>query len=129
MEMCYDGALVMPSSYAVMNEDEMTYVDGGINKTYTGSQGWAVAAALTGSGTFIYSMAGGLSKAIILSALSGGPIAWIIAGVTTAALMSAAAYLGSQLSGAGLQAAYNMRKKGKFTLKSTNNPFGLLSVS
>lgn len=29
MEMCYDGALVMPSSYAVMNEDEMTYVEGG----------------------------------------------------------------------------------------------------
>lgn len=30
MEMCYDGALVMPSSYAVMNQDEMTYVEGGI---------------------------------------------------------------------------------------------------
>lgn len=29
MEMCYDGALVMPSNYAVMREDEMTYVDGG----------------------------------------------------------------------------------------------------
>lgn len=29
MEMCYDGALVMPSSYAVMDQDEMTYVDGG----------------------------------------------------------------------------------------------------
>lgn len=29
MEMCYGGALVMPSSYAVMSEDEMTYVDGG----------------------------------------------------------------------------------------------------
>lgn len=29
MEMCYDGALVMPSRYAVMNEDEMTYVEGG----------------------------------------------------------------------------------------------------
>lgn len=29
MEMCYDGALVMPSSYAVMSEDAMTYVDGG----------------------------------------------------------------------------------------------------
>lgn len=29
MEMCYDGALVMPSSYAVMGEDEMTYVEGG----------------------------------------------------------------------------------------------------
>ncbi len=30
MEMCYDGALVMPSSYAVMSEDEMTYVEGGL---------------------------------------------------------------------------------------------------
>lgn len=29
MEMCYDGALVMPSSCALMSEDEMTYVDGG----------------------------------------------------------------------------------------------------
>lgn len=31
MEMCYDGALVMPSSCAVMCEDEMQYVDGGVN--------------------------------------------------------------------------------------------------
>lgn len=29
MEMCYDGALVMPSNYALMDEDEMTYVEGG----------------------------------------------------------------------------------------------------
>jgi len=29
MEMCYDGALVMPQSYAVMSEEEMTYVEGG----------------------------------------------------------------------------------------------------
>ena len=29
MEMCYDGALVMPSSYAIMDNDEMTYVEGG----------------------------------------------------------------------------------------------------
>ena len=28
MVMTYDGALVMPSSYAVMNEEEMTYVEG-----------------------------------------------------------------------------------------------------
>lgn len=28
MEMCYDGALVMSSSYAVMDEEEMTYVEG-----------------------------------------------------------------------------------------------------
>ena len=33
MEMCYDGALVMPSSYAVMNEEEMTYVEGGVSRS------------------------------------------------------------------------------------------------
>ncbi len=30
MDMCYNGALVLPSSYAVMNENEMNYVEGGI---------------------------------------------------------------------------------------------------
>ena len=29
MEMSYDGALVMPSSYAIMDEEEMCYVEGG----------------------------------------------------------------------------------------------------
>ena len=29
MEMCYAGAIAMPSSYVVMNEEEMTYIDGG----------------------------------------------------------------------------------------------------
>lgn len=27
MELCYDGALVLPSSYAVMDEEEMTYLE------------------------------------------------------------------------------------------------------
>ena len=31
MVMTYDGALVMPSSYAVMNEEEMCYLDGGVS--------------------------------------------------------------------------------------------------
>lgn len=34
MVMCYDGALVMPSSYAVMNSEEMTYVEGGKRLAY-----------------------------------------------------------------------------------------------
>lgn len=29
MEMCYDGALVMPKNYAAVTEEEMTYVEGG----------------------------------------------------------------------------------------------------
>lgn len=35
MEMCYDGALVMPSNYAVMDEKEMTYVEGGKKYGYS----------------------------------------------------------------------------------------------
>ena len=31
MEMCYDGTLVMPSSYAVMDEEEMMYLEGGVS--------------------------------------------------------------------------------------------------
>lgn len=44
MEMCYDGTLVMPSSYAVMSEEEMTYVEGGSWSSYTG---WDAIAQLT----------------------------------------------------------------------------------
>jgi hypothetical protein len=38
MDMCYDGTLVMPSSYAMMEEDEMMYVDGGASKFFTKGQ-------------------------------------------------------------------------------------------
>ena len=34
MDMCYDGALVLPSSYAIMEQEEMTYFDGGTAKTF-----------------------------------------------------------------------------------------------
>jgi len=34
MEMCYDGALVMPKNYVTVTEDEMTYVDGGTAKNF-----------------------------------------------------------------------------------------------
>lgn len=51
MEMCYDGMLVMPSSYAVMDEEEMTYVDGGgsitINRTTINQALGFIGAALT----------------------------------------------------------------------------------
>lgn len=35
MTMSYDGALVMPSSYAVMDTEEMTYVEGGLGYSWT----------------------------------------------------------------------------------------------
>ena len=129
MEMCYDGALVMPSSYAVMSEDEMTYVEGGINKTYKGRQGWVVAAALIAAGGILAGMSTGVSKTIVTSILAAaGPIAWIVCGVT-AVIMSGANAFGGQIISAGLSATYEMKKKGKFKLTSTSNPFALLSVS
>ena len=43
MEMCANGALVMPKSYAVMNEEEMTYVEGGaIPYVDTNLVAWAI---------------------------------------------------------------------------------------
>ena len=34
MEVTYDGTLVMPSSYALMDEEEMMYVEGGTSTIY-----------------------------------------------------------------------------------------------
>lgn len=41
MEMCYNGALVMPSKYALVSNDEMEYVEGGVSFSRT----WVAAAA------------------------------------------------------------------------------------
>lgn len=61
--MCYDGALVMPSSYAVMDEEEMCYVEGGgIGKHWYNSTGFVgttldVAFICITTGASLYSMA------------------------------------------------------------------------
>ena len=47
MEMCYDGTLVMPANYAVVSEDEMTYVDGGFYMTHEDCQIFVMALGLT----------------------------------------------------------------------------------
>ena len=55
MEMTYDGALVMPKNFAIVDEEEMTYVDGG-----AGIPNWVVAGAIN------------LGISIILGGISGG---------------------------------------------------------
>lgn len=37
MDMCYDGVLVMPCNYAVVAQDEMTYIEGGKTITTKGT--------------------------------------------------------------------------------------------
>ena len=57
---------------------------------------------------------------------------WVIqkeAEVELVAIMYGSGALGGQMYSAGFQALYCMAKKGKFTLKTTSNPFGLFSVS
>ena len=47
MEMTYGGALVMPSSYAMMDEEEMTYLEGGLSLGYKWYYRQKVGAALS----------------------------------------------------------------------------------
>ena len=73
MTMCYDGALVMPSSYAVMDEEEMTYVEGGLKvSTWVAATAIDIAvtlmfggAATTAMGWLISKGMGKLTNALI----------------------------------------------------------------
>ena len=62
MEMCYDGALVMPSSYALMDEEEMCYTEGGVRFTVSKDRCASIA-------TYIYALLGVAGGTIGISAL------------------------------------------------------------
>lgn len=63
MEMCYDGALVMPCNYTVMDEEEMSYTDGGayLNIMTTGVCGAILNTAI---GIAVGGVAGGVAGII-----------------------------------------------------------------
>ena len=63
MEMCYNGALVMPSNYAVVNDNEMEYVEGGGTTYLKIGKNSFVAGALA-------ALAGWGSKAMMTAALN-----------------------------------------------------------
>ena len=91
MEMCYDGALVMPSSYAVMSEEGMTYVEGG--KFFSGAYCRQIVLALgCASGGVLMSLATGaaiISKLIRYAKFAGGLIGWainLVVGITVSAV-------------------------------------------
>ena len=68
MEMCYDGALVMPSSYAVMSEEEMTYVEGGW--TYTLKKTKSKALSYLKKWRNYYAAMAGISLGLVLTPAS-----------------------------------------------------------
>ena len=63
MTMTYDGTMVMPKNYAVVTEDEMTYVDGGFDPVtvITGAiaSGWAAIEIGKSVGAYVYNSGGG----------------------------------------------------------------------
>lgn len=79
MEMCYDGALVLPSSYAVMSNDEMTYVEGGVRvATWILSTAIDVAVTLMFGGAATSAMGWLLGKGMskVMKALVKGTSQW-----------------------------------------------------
>ena len=118
MEMCYGGALVMPSNYAVMSEDEMTYVDGGLKASV---KWWGITIKFSkrdaeGLG---WALAGGSAAAWLAAELSAptvvGGIAW---GTLAASLALATAAVGG----------INWLKKGKgFTYNRSWNGLAWIS--
>ena len=84
MDMCYDGALVMPSSYAVMDEEEMMYVEGGWS--------WSTLGKSLKNLWNKYSFA---SKALKAGGITLGAIGNMIKGTAALAYAKIAAVLGS----------------------------------
>ena len=107
MEMCYDGALVMPCSYAVMSEDEMTYVEGGASYVrdasvvaegyYKASRNAKVLAVLgfvcaTVAGAYIGGFIGGLIGGV--AGFIVGSVFWGWSSACSAAAVEASQYTG-----------------------------------
>ena len=103
MEMCYDGALVMPSNYVVMNDEEMCYLEGGIKASV---KLWGVTIKFSGRDAegLAWALATG-SGAAWLAAELGAPsvVGGVGFGVIAAGLATAAGAVGG----------INWLKKGK----------------
>lgn len=77
MEMCYDGALVMPNNYAVVDEEEMTYVEGGGWSSYTGLEAIGIISAMCGAAVGTGALAGKAAAFTGALAASSNPVGWI----------------------------------------------------
>lgn len=86
MEMCYDGTLVMPSSYAVMDVEEMMYLEAGGTVSITFTKDFlrdCITAGCCLAGGIIGLLIGGGASggtAAAIASLAGGAIGWIIGG-------------------------------------------------
>lgn len=112
MEMCYDGALVMPSNYVEMHEDEMIYTDGGWSSTVFAnnirgairkfSEVSRIIRISSGLGVGYYAKLCAMSAKSIITVYGAtiSKAAWIVGGVVagiiaTAAISTGIYYLGN----------------------------------
>lgn len=115
MEMCYDGALVMPSSFALMNEEEMMYVEGG-----KFSKSAAKKIALTAMGYVLGKFIAGVTSKLLESAIAACA-AWVKSAFETAILTVmcypekvAAVAAATVILGAAGYAVYKVGKNKKY---------------
>lgn len=121
MVMCYDGALVMPSSYAVMNEDEMTYVDGGI-KACLKTTASAAERELKANAALYGAIATGSGVGGMVTSITGiGVAAFLVAG--GAGVISSQMY-SAWKSARAIKKKYGGNRKVKVTEELTFYPLG-----
>lgn len=96
MDMCYDGTLVMPSSYAMMEEDELSYVEGGGWSTYKGMEALLAITMICGCAFAFGKLTQTAGAALVASASTGvGLVAAIGCAIGVAIFATAAAYQGT----------------------------------
>ncbi len=100
MEMCYDGALVMPSSYAVMEQEEMIYVEGGYYLNNSTCKGilFALGATVASSPATVSALITTVGSGTLTAMLAGIPvIGWIAAGYGAWVIINSAESFSSAL--------------------------------
>ena len=136
MDMCYDGTLVMPSNCVVMDEEEMTYVDGG--QIVSGAGGWAVAASFGVCAAFMTAVTAFFGTATALAfmvTVVGAPtivlgifgaLATIMIGCSAAVVACVAACLTT----AAAKATYFMGTSGQFRISCKfETPWDFIQIS
>lgn len=126
MEMTYDGRLVMPTSFATMDEEEMIYVEGG--RRISGSAGWAMATALFVFGGEIEGI-GNTSVLLSLLACTSGGVLGCIAGSLMGLTMYGVSRIGNKFRKAGQSALAKMAKRGYFYFNVNRKWSTFLQVS
>lgn len=112
--MCYDGTLVMPSSYVVMDGEEMTYVEGGGWGAYKGLEALGQILAICGAGATCAILTKKAGEALVASASTGVGLVLslgLAVGVSLGIVASACEF-GLAVCAAGLMIkSYNKYKK------------------